>query len=739
MYYIKLLLCSLILFTSLGQAQSNPDFFVENGTCKCPDADFGDTGTLTINAEQKTFTKRTRNELDGLITNNEQDPEIALTCTSGIVNMDGLFSGKDFFNQNINHWDVSNVTSMEFMFNGASDFDQPLDNWDVSNAKNMRLMFAGASVFNQPLNDWEVFNVESMFEMFESANQFNQDLSNWIFNSEVDLDHFISYSGISQNNYELLLQSFNDQNLTDKFFTANLIGYCNDLDRNELISQKNWYISGDVKAQCDEPNFQPSTSAFVTTWTVTSGDPTVDIFTSVFYEYDYSVDWGDGSMQSNLTSDVSHTYQSSGTYTVSITGVFPHFNVCKRSNIACENALKLNTIDAWGNQKWRNMHSSFRNANNMYLVANDIPDLSNVKQMNYMLSECQWVFSTINDWNVTNVTEMSSLFDGLTSFNKPLDSWDVSNVEYMKRMFAGCDNFNQPLSAWDVSNAIDMTRMFVGCGNFNQPLDNWNTSSVINMSFMFGLAYNFNQPLNNWDTSSVIYMTYMFGFCGNFNQPLNNWDVSNVTDMRFMFALSVSFNQSLNNWDVSNVIDMNAMFSSSRDFNQPLNTWDVSNVKNMRFMFTDAEAFNQPLNSWDVSNVINMDSMFLLAESFNQDLTMWCVEQIPGEPIDFSVDSPLLDINKPNWGVDCNLSMDDFTLSNVVVYPNPASDYFYISSANQNAIENLQLIDTSGKKYTVNDSENSNRFDISAIASGIYFVQISYADGSSVVRKLIIK
>ena len=733
-------MCSLILCTSLAQAQNNPDFFVENGTCKCPDADFGDTGTVSINGEEKTFTKRTKAELENLIDNNDQDPEIALTCTSAITNMEGLFFGQSSFNQYINNWDVSNITSMAFMFYAASDFDQPLENWDTSNVTNMLAMFLGArnfnqsinswdvsnvedmnelffgadqfnqplndwdvsnvekmvtmfrgaDAFNQPLNDWNVNNIKSMQRMFENAYQFDQDLSSWVFNSEVDFDNLISYSGISQDNYELLLQSFNDQNLTDKFFTANLVGYCNNLDRNELISQKNWNISGDVKAQCDEPDFEPSTTAFVTTWSVTPDDLKVDILTSEFYEYDFMVDWGDGAIQTNLTSDVSHTYQFSGTYTVSITGVFPFFNLCKNiDSNACENASKLITIQAWGNQKWRNMHSSFRNADIMSLVANDVPDLSNVKQMNYMLSNCETISSAINDWNVTNVTEMSNLFSDIFSFNSELDSWDVSSVEYMEGMFDNCRNFNQPLNTWDVSNVKNMKSMF--------------------------------------------------SFCENFNQPLNTWDVSNVKNMRSMFSSCENFNQPLNTWDVSSVNNMRAMFFRAFSFNQPLDNWDVSNVEEMEDMFLVTVAFNQPLDNWDVSGVINMNRMFRNASSFNQDISMWCVEQIANEPIDFSLDSPLLEENKPNWGVDCNLSTDDFTLFNVVVYPNPASDYFYISSANQNVIENLQLIDTNGKKYTINYSENSNRFDISAISSGLYFVQISYADGSSMVKKLIIK
>ena len=90
----------ILLFNTLvAQAQNNPDFFLDsNGvTCMCPDANFGDTGELTINGEQKVFTKRTRQELSNLIFNDDSDPQIALTCTSGITDMSDLFFYRIYF------------------------------------------------------------------------------------------------------------------------------------------------------------------------------------------------------------------------------------------------------------------------------------------------------------------------------------------------------------------------------------------------------------------------------------------------------------------------------------------------------------------------------------------------------------------------------------------------------------------------------------------------------------------
>ena len=79
---------------------------------------------------------------------------------------------------------------------------------------------------------------------------------------------------------------------------------------------------------------------------------------------------------------------------------------------------------------------------------------------------------------------------------------------------------------WDVSNVTNMDRVFYGANSFNQPLNKWNVSKVTSMEVMFEEAVSFNQPLNKWDVSNVTNMDDMFKSAESFNQPLNKWDVS---------------------------------------------------------------------------------------------------------------------------------------------------------------------------------------------------------------------
>ncbi|WP_297299848.1 BspA family leucine-rich repeat surface protein [uncultured Brachyspira sp.] len=198
-----------------------------------------------------------------------------------------------------------------------------------------------------------------------------------------------------------------------------------------------------------------------------------------------------------------------------------------------------------------------------------------------------------------------------------IEDWDTSNVEDMSFMFFWAIEFNHTLNNWNVSNVKNMSGMFQAAMKFNQPLYKWNTSNVKTMSFMFNYAKSFNQNINNWNVSKVEDLSYMFCECEAFNQPINDWDVSNVKTMEGTFRRAYKFNQPLYKWDTSKVENMHEMFVQCKAFNQPLNSWNVSNVKNMEAMFCDTLSFNQPLDKWNTKNLKKIDSMFKYSKSYD--------------------------------------------------------------------------------------------------------------------------
>ena len=66
------------------------------------------------------------------------------------------------------------------------------------------------------------------------------------------------------------------------------------------------------------------------------------------------------------------------------------------------------------------------------------------------------------------------------------------------------------MNNWDVSNVTNMENMFRIARVFNQPLDNWNVSKVKSIDGMFWVADSFNQNLDSWvlEKNAKIYMSF---------------------------------------------------------------------------------------------------------------------------------------------------------------------------------------------------------------------------------------
>lgn len=390
---------------------------------------------------------------------------------------------------------------------------------------------------------------------------------------------------------------------------------------------------------------QNLTTTYITQWQtdfVSAGAKTIK-FPGTSSQ-DIIINWGDGT-SSQLTSlddsDNNHNYSNAGTYLIEISGTINGLPLYSDNT-------KLRDVIQWGTYAWTDMAGMFRLTNFNSFTASDSPNLSNCTTISGMFANSSFN-GNINHWNVSNISNMSSLFGGNSAYNQPLNSWNTANVTNMSGMFYAAGAFNQPIGNWDTSKVTNMSGLFLNAGAFNQDISTWNTSNVTDMSTMFSSASAFNQPIGNWNTGKVTNMNSMFKMAASFNQSINNWDVSSVTTMQSMFSRS-NFNQNINSWNVSSVVNMNSMFSQTI-FNQPLNNWNVANVTNMYAMFRLAYNFNQDISNWNTSKVIDMYMMFSYAAQFNQNLTSWTVNPNVVSCSDFNDNSALTNI--PNF-TQCN-------------------------------------------------------------------------------------
>jgi len=209
-----------------------------------------------------------------------------------------------------------------------------------------------------------------------------------------------------------------------------------------------------------------------------------------------TVYWGDGTsdtITSHTAPAVTHTYPSSGTYTVKITG-----NLLGWAFNAGGDRLKMLNIAQWGALNI-SVANGFRGCTNLTCSATDAPTITSLSLSNY---------------------------------------------------FRECTNFNGAIGNWDVSNITNMGTMLFSANTFNQNIGGWNTGSVTNMSQMFQNAIAFNQNIGGWNTGSVTNMVTMFSNATAFNQDISNWNIANVTLFTNFMANKTNLNYSATNLDL---------------------------------------------------------------------------------------------------------------------------------------------------------------------------------------------
>ena len=133
-----------------------------------------------------------------------------------------------------------------------------------------------------------------------------------------------------------------------------------------------------------------------------------------------------------------------------------------------------------------------------------------------------------NDIDVSNLDSFCNdkgigLFEGIKFKYIDISDWDVSNVTNMSSMFFDCWQLKSvgDLAKWNVSNVTNISGMFYKCNElkFIGDISEWNVSNVIDMTYMFYDCESFNQDISDWDVSKVTCTLHMFHNSGITNTP----------------------------------------------------------------------------------------------------------------------------------------------------------------------------------------------------------------------------
>ncbi|PIA81081.1 hypothetical protein BFR04_15385 [Gaetbulibacter sp. 4G1] len=99
--------------------------------------------------------------------------------------------------------------------------------------------------------------------------------------------------------------------------------------------------------------------------------------------------------------------------------------------------------------------------------------------------------------------------------------------------------------------------------------------------------------------------------------------------------------------------------------------------------------------------------------------------------------SELNHIGSANPSQNTTLSTEDVLASNFKIYPNPVKDIVTIESKNVK-VSSVEMYSIIGNKVISENNLVNNRFDVSALSSGIYLLKVN-TDDNSLVKKIVIE
>jgi surface protein len=255
---------------------------------------------------------------------------------------------------------------------------------------------------------------------------------------------------------------------------------------------------------------------------------------------DFVINWGDGVVEritSHTAPEITHTYPSSGTYQIQISGSILGWRFANGGD-----RLKMLNVFQWGELNI-STDQGFFGCTNLTCSATDAPIITGTSLASYF-QNCSNFNGAIENWDTSNVTTMVLMFQAALSFNQPIGSWDTSNVTTMAQMFLGASSFNQDIGSWDTSNVRGMSNMFSNATAFNQDIGSWDVSNVTGIgNFMSGKtaanysAANLDSIYNGWSSRpvnpnlSISFGTIKFTAAGVAGKAIltgapNNWTIT---------------------------------------------------------------------------------------------------------------------------------------------------------------------------------------------------------------------
>lgn len=402
------------------------------------------------------------------------------------------------FNEDISRWNTKRVISMKSMFEGCIAFNQPIGKWNVSSLVSASRMFAFCASFNQPLQTWEssrsyrhfglgstTKNIVSSDEMFYYAVSFNQDLTNWRLFENNNIEYKNMFTGAIQFHhlqtlsllYEDKLKTYTCYNDFKEFFPKAVLANMNETDNTELAK---------TLILCMTQRYMVYTILYqicCIMW----------LFLKDEWKEMLTIE-----IRKQRTSDAKLIQNF-------LTNIFEPLSSLKLTNVSLRH----------------------------YLSICSLPPTDTTLSIQHFLGP-------ILNWNTSEVTDFSYLFEGLSwnqeAYGWGISSWNVSKVKTIEGMFKDFKHMQFNLDTWNVSSVKNMKSAFENCANSKTfGISKWNVSAVQTMESMFSGCLEWNEPIDQWDVRSVETMENMFKNCKFVDGTLYDWKLNSLRNITSMF------------------------------------------------------------------------------------------------------------------------------------------------------------------------------------------------------------
>jgi len=254
--------------------------------------------------------------------------------------------------------------------------------------------------------------------------------------------------------------------------------------------------------------------------------------------YNFTVYWGDGS-KNTITAynqaEVTHTYQSVGSYTILIEGILKGFRFNNSGD-----KLKILNISKWADLELKSQ-GSFLGCNNLTFTATDLL-YQNGTSAYELFRDCYNLNNTINLTFSNTCTNLGRLFFGCYRLNKSVSNINFENAVNLTGLFLGCSIFNQDITII-APNCNDFSYMFQSCTAFNKSVSSINTAKSTTLANMFYDCTNFNQDISNFKVGLVTTMSNMLYNCSSFSRT--NYDLFLISCYNQAIATGVQSNVTL--------------------------------------------------------------------------------------------------------------------------------------------------------------------------------------------------